>query len=105
MESGLTTEKENNMDIIIHAKPEVVEHKMLPDVCECWWDVAGTPRQLFPYDKVMFSYKGRVHAEGYVIDIEPGRILMDPLKKVDYPAPTEPPTRGFKYVRENGDGK
>ena len=88
------------MDIIIHAKPEVVAHKMIPDVCECWWDVSGTPRQLFEYDKVMFAYKGRVHAEGEVISIEPGRIVMEPLKKVNYKAPTEPPTRGFKYVRE-----
>ena len=89
------------MNIVIHAKPETVEHKLEGnDICECWWTVSGTPRSLVEYeDIVLFECDGRIHAEGEVNLVEYGKITMEPLKKVDYPCPIKPPTRGFRYVR------
>ena len=100
------TEKcDKRFDIIIHARPETVEHKLGP---------AKPESQL---RKVMFSYKGRVHAEGEIIGVIKRKdvdywdyeysegLYFDNLKVVDYPEPRKPPTRGFAYVEVEEGGE
>ena len=88
------------MNIIIRAKPGTVAHKTKEKLLEgwCWWTVRGKPKKISKGEKVLFGHEGRVHAEGKVISVDFGFIYMEPLKKVSYPWPCVPPTRGYKYV-------
>ncbi|MFC6720913.1 hypothetical protein ACFQGT_00500 [Natrialbaceae archaeon GCM10025810] len=88
-------------DVLIYADPGDVEHKLrenVPDGHYCYWTVNGTPRQTGPGASVLFTDGERVHARGDVTEIVVGELRFTPLERVDEPIPTEPVTRGFRYV-------
>jgi len=99
------------MDILIYAKPEKVEHKMVEHVFigYCFW--TGKRPALTKLDsikKVYFSDGEKIYAEGEFLlsettfeDISKG-ICFSPLKRVNKKQPKKPPTRGWCYINKEG---
>ena len=102
------------MDILIYAKPEIIEHKMrnsvhTKDVIYCYWRVGVHPKITNKViDKVYFSDGTKIYAQGDYInnDYDPDEygdhkvICFDPLKRVNKKQPKKPPTRGWCYINK-----
>jgi len=101
------------MDILIYAKPEQVEHKMIEnvntnEVIYCYWTVGVHPslKSNKIINKVCFSDGNKIFAEGDYIgnDYEPTErgekkvICFEPLKRTNKKQPKKPPTRGWCYI-------
>ena len=87
------------MDVLIRAKRKDVEHKFDKENAYCWWTVNGTPRNCGKGDNIFFSDGERIYGEGDILDVDDGRIIFTPLKRVDLEQPKKPPTRGFTYLQ------
>ncbi len=89
-------------DVLIYADPDDVRHKIADNVPDhhdyAFWAVNGTPRQTGPGASVLFTDGERVYARGTIIECADGEVRFEPLERVDEELPTEPVTRGFKYV-------
>jgi len=89
-------------DVLIYAAREDVHHKLSsavpPDTAYCYWTVSGTPRQTGPGASVLSRAGGGFYAGGPIIEGAAGEVRFEPLERVDEELPTEPVTRGFKYV-------
>ena len=93
------------MNILIRAKRERVEHKfedkVPPDTVYCYW-TGIYPKNVKLGDKVMFTDGETVYAEGEIIGVhDVDGLMFKPLRRVSYPQPKKPPTRGFTYVSED----
>lgn len=88
-------------DVLIQTTSEELDHKLeenVPDDEVCYWTVNGKPRQTGREADVLFTDGDRVIGRAEIIDVEAGRIWFDPVTPVDEDLPTNPTTRGFKYV-------
>ena len=95
------------MNILIYAKPDLVEHKMARNIrykgTVCYWTTKKQPVRR-NIEKVQFSDGARIYAEGTYIDIgdspDPriAGIWFHPLRQVNKKQPKKPPTRGWCYA-------
>ena len=96
-------------DVLIRARPEVVEHKIEENVPKgnyCFWELANSPKlnilgvteRGIEGGKIMFTDGENVYAEGIIYEVTNHEIIFSPLKRANYPQPKKAPTRGFTYV-------
>lgn len=95
------------MDILVYAKPEVVEHKMADKLKKntyCYW--TGRKPAKRNDDKIKniyFSNGQRIYAEGKFIIISQYpqskvAFWFHPLRRINKLQPRKPPTRGWCYI-------
>lgn len=93
------------LNILIYAKPEIVEHKMRdrlsPEISNCYWiGKCPTKKKLYEIKRVYFSNGSYIYAEGeflYGQSLINEQISFLPLKRVNKKQPRKPPTRGWCY--------
>ena len=99
-------DEEIKLNVLIRAKPEVVEHKFADQFPKeefslCYWTVGVEPKR-DGIGLVLFTDGINVFAEGqfYGTGLDGDRPCIEffDLKRVDYPQPKQAPTRGFTYV-------
>ncbi len=106
----VTVPKRGEMDVLIQASESDLRHKVF-DYCDgtdlgdnprqslAYWRVNGTPQRTGPGRAVLFSTTGEmVDYYAPICTVEDGRIWFSFLSPVQFEVPTDPPTRGFKYV-------
>ena len=93
------------LNILIYAKPEKVEHKMAdkvhPDTCHCFWTGrCPVKNKLDKICNVYFSDGNHIYAKGYffyAMSLLNKQISFSPLERVNLKQPQKPPTRGWCY--------
>lgn len=95
------------MDILIYAKPEVIEHKMKDKIgfagCDfCYW-IGKVPaiKNFYKINKIYFSNGKKIYAEGKfqpTITDDENLLCFSPLKRINKKQPKKPSTRGWCYI-------
>jgi hypothetical protein len=93
------------MDILIYAKPEIIEHKMervMGSKGYCYW-TCRLPAFRYRRDIrfVMFSDGDKIYAAGKFLSPETynnNQLCFKPLKEVQFKQERKPPRRGWCYI-------
>lgn len=106
----LSAPKRGEQDVIIHASEDALRHKVFdytdgtdlgdnPRQSLAYWSVSGTPQRTGPGRAILFSTDGEtVDYYAPICTVEEGKIWFAFLHPTRFDVPTEPPTRGFKYL-------